>query len=93
MKTKRVELGDIFYVFTNWGLCKGRVVKVIDEIVEEPGTVPTTGLSLYKLNIDVDDYNKNKKYGFLFKRHQLFNSVLEALDNETEKWGMQYEIH
>lgn len=38
MKTKRVELGDVFYVFTNWGICKGRVTKIIDEMIETDET-------------------------------------------------------
>ena len=93
MKTKRVELGDVFYVFTNWGICKGRVIKIIDEFVEitnnSNGKEMITGISMYKLNIDIDDDNKDKKYGFFYGRHQLFDRMTDALDHEAKRWGMK----
>ena len=94
MKTsKRVELGDVFYVFTNWGICKGRIVKIIDEMVElgkdADGNEMITGQSQYKLNIDIDKDNLNKKYGFFYCRHQLFDRMIDALNYETKRWGMK----
>ena len=69
METKRVELGDVFYVFCNWGLCRGRVRKII---TNEFGTQ-------YKLNVDYDKNNLDKKYGYFFSENQLFKDPFEAL--------------
>jgi len=96
-ETKRVELGDVFYVFTNWGICKGRVVKIIDECLNKDEIATKTmndpgyqivGVSQYKLNIDVDKDNLNRKYGFFYVRHQLFEQMIDALKYETARWGM-----
>ena len=93
MKTKRVELGDVFYVFTNWGICKGRIVKIIDEMVEcgtdIDGKEMITGMNQYKLNIDIDENNKDKKYGFFYLRHQLFDRMIDALSYEAKRNGMK----
>lgn len=92
-KYKRVELGDVFYVFTNWGICKGRVVKIVDTLLEFGKDIDSkemlTGRDQYKLNIDIDKYNKNKKYGYFYCRHQLFDRMIDALSYEAERWGMK----
>jgi hypothetical protein len=92
-QSKRIELGDVFYVFTNWGICRGRIVKIIDEMVEigkdVDGKEMITGQSQFKLNIDIDDENKDKKYGFFYVRHQLFYRLIDALKYECSRWGMK----
>lgn len=93
MKTERVELGDVFYVFTNWGICKGKIVKIIDEMIEPESAIDgegnIVGMSQYKLNIDIDSNNINKKYGFFYLRHQLYDRMIDALNYEAQRWGMK----
>lgn len=79
MKTKRVELGDVFYVFTNWGICKGLIIRKVEN---------EFGIQ-YKLNIDIDKDNLNKKYGFFFTENQLFYSPIDALTFEANKWDIK----
>ena len=90
MKTKRVELGDVFYVFTGFGLAKGHVIKIIDQrITNEDGSI-FDGMQ-YKLNID-DWYNDgteyNQKHGFFYTVEQLFNTPSDALSIEALKWNI-----
>lgn len=78
METKRVELGDVFYVFTNWGICKGKIIgKVENEFGKQ-----------YKLNIDIDADNLDKKYGFFFCENQLFYSPMDAIVYEANRNGI-----
>lgn len=66
-----------FYVFTNWGLCKGRV---IGERLDKK-----TGLVQYKVNVDVNRKNKDKSYGFWFFRKQLNKYYFTAIVFELFK--------
>ena len=66
MKAK-IKLGDQFFVFTNWGICQGRVVDITPE-------------NQYRLNIDIDVNNKDKEHDFYYCEHQLFNSFTDAID-------------
>jgi hypothetical protein len=103
MKTKKIELGDVFYVFTNWGLCRGRVVKkesvlLNKENVAKGDEIPTDedgveidewGVDQYKLNIDYNEENKNLKYGFWYTETQLFETPYDALKDQCDFWGIK----
>jgi len=89
MKTKRVELGDVFYVYTNFGLAKGHVVKIIESIVDGNNVIQ------YKLNMD--DYgnegtNFNLKCGFFYCEDQLFERPIDAIVYEIKKYKFS-ELH
>jgi hypothetical protein len=75
---ERIELGDVFYVFTNWGICKGVIRKII---VNEYGTQ-------YKLNIDIDEDNKDKKYGFFYTENQLYKDAWVAVEDMLNKYEL-----
>ena len=66
MKKKQIELGDEFYVFTNWGICKGHIVDIKN--------------GQYKLNIDINDENKNKEHDFYYCENQLYQTLIDAMD-------------
>ena len=99
MEERKIELGDAFFVFTNWGLCKGRVVKIENYLVSnekgyvydivDGSEVPTDEdgeeikdfeVCQYKLNIDIDEDNKNIRYGFWYSPQQLFDTTFEAIE-------------
>jgi hypothetical protein len=67
MKKKQIELGNEFYVFTNWGICKGRVVDITSD-------------GQYRLNIDINDDNLNKEHDFYYCENQLYYYYMDALD-------------
>ena len=75
-------IGKKFYVFTNWGLVKGTVIK---ERVDNDHGVPQ-----YKLDIDIDKDNLSKGYGFWFCKDQLHKTVFGALFNEIKKYIKRY---
>ena len=53
---KTIEINTKAYVFTSWGLLKGRVINTrIDKY---------TGAPQYKLDVDIDENNLNKKNAF-----------------------------
>ena len=59
----KTEIGTKVYVFTNYGLVKGKIVKErIDKYTETPQ---------YKVSIDIDRYNKDKDYNFWYSNKQL----------------------
>jgi len=72
-------IGKKFYVYTNWGLCKGTVVK------EKKDEKYNTGLTQYKLRIDIDRNNTNKDYGFWFCEGQLHKYYFTAIVLELFK--------
>ena len=39
MGEKEIGLGDVFYVFCNWGLCKGHVVKIEKYLIDRENIV------------------------------------------------------
>lgn len=96
MNERKIELGDIFYVFTNWGICKGRIVRIEHYEVnsgegqlmdgDEPATddegfiINEFEVTQYKLNIYLDECNKNLKYGFWYSEDQLFNTYDDAIN-------------
>jgi hypothetical protein len=59
----KATINDKVYVFTAWGLCKGRIVK--------ERTDKFTGVPQYKVNIDIDRDNKDKDYNFWYTTGQL----------------------
>jgi hypothetical protein len=98
MEERKIELGDAFFVFTNWGLCKGRVVKIKnylistekgyvyditdgDEIPTDEDSTERKDLEIcqYKLSIDIDEDNKNIRYGFWYTANQLFDNPEDAI--------------
>jgi hypothetical protein len=90
MKTKRVELGDAFYVFTGFGLAKGHVVKCINQRIVNGDGSSFDGTQ-YKLNIDDwynDGSNCNHKHGFFYCEDQLFKTPSDALSTEALKWNI-----
>lgn len=114
MKTRKIELGDVFYVFSNWGLVKGHVVKIESCLVkdgyfydiEKGDKIPADEdnnadvatiipddtkdkfeLRQYKLNIDLDEDNRNFKYGFFYVEEQLFDSPQDAINSMLNIWG------
>lgn len=72
-------IGKKFYVFTNWGLSKGTVVK------EKKDEKYNTGLTQYKLRIDIDRNNRNKDYGFWFCDNQLHKFYFFAIVGQLYK--------
>jgi hypothetical protein len=95
MKNERVELGDVFYVFTNFGLAKGHVVKIIESVVDKTNVVQ------YKLNMDDwfnDGTNYNQKCGFFYSEDQLFEKPIDAIVYEIKKYNfnelpLRTELH
>ena len=59
----KVIINDKVYVFTAWGLVKGRIVK--------ERTDKFTGVPQYKVDIDIDKNNKGKDYNFWYTTEQL----------------------
>ena len=95
METKRVELGDVFYVFTNWGLCKGKVIKIQENYVlgEETETGERLNVPVKQYQLNIDDYygegtEFNMKYGFWFTEDQLYENPKTALAVEADKWDV-----
>jgi hypothetical protein len=86
MATKRVELGDVFYVPTNFGIAKGHIVKIIESIVAGNNVVQ------FKLNID-DYFNErtvfNLKCGFFYTEDQLYKSPRDLIEHEMKKWKVK----
>jgi hypothetical protein len=78
METKKIELGDVFYVCTNWGICKATITEIIEN---------KHGLQ-YKVHIDIDENNKDMKYGFYYCDTQLYKSPSEALSQEALKYNI-----
>ncbi|MCK9281536.1 MAG: hypothetical protein M0P71_13000 [Melioribacteraceae bacterium] len=70
MKTN-IKLGDVFYVFTNWGICKGRISEI-------------TKSSQYRLKIDIDPENMDKDHGFYYCEDELHNSFTDAINYEVQ---------
>ena len=64
-----IKLGYECYVFTNWGVCRARVNKIIES---EQGTQ-------YQVNIDIDNLSLNKKCPFYYVEDELFNTVEDAI--------------
>jgi hypothetical protein len=72
-----IVLNDRAYVFTSWGLVKGRIVKQrIDKY---------TGVPQYKVNIDIDRQNTNKEYNFWYVKEQLHRYYFIAIVTELFK--------
>jgi len=108
METRKIELGDVFYVFSNWGLVEGKVIKIEKYLVGKDGyeydittgeeEVPTDEdgneidefeIYQYKLNINIDEDNKNIKYGFFYSEDQLYNSPEEAINDSIKTWKLE----
>lgn len=71
---KEKEIGARAYIFTNWGLVKGSIVKTrIDK---------NTGIPQYKFNIDVDKNNTNVEYGFWYCADQMSKTKFTAIFSE-----------
>jgi hypothetical protein len=74
---REIKLGYECYVFTNWGLCRARVHKIIHSI---------DGVQ-YKVRIDIDSVNLGKNCNFYYTEDQLYSTVQEAKD-AVEEEGM-----
>jgi hypothetical protein len=71
MKKKQIELGNEFYVFTNWGICHGRVVEITND-------------KLYRLDLTIDADNRDKNNGFYYCEDQLFARFEDAIKSEVQ---------
>lgn len=73
----KTEIGSKVYVFTSHGLVKGKIVKErIDKF---------TGIPQYKVNIDIDRYNKDKEYNFWYVNKALNKFYFTAIILELFK--------
>jgi hypothetical protein len=70
MKKKQIELGNEFYVFTNWGICNGIVVEITKE-------------DQYRLNIDIDADNLDKEHNFYYCADELFSTFEDAINAQV----------
>ena len=73
----KIECGDIFYAFTNWGLSKVKVNKIVKKTFGEEV------LTQYKVKILLG--KQEQRYGFFFDKNQLFNSPIDALIKAAEE--------
>jgi hypothetical protein len=84
METKKIELGDVFYVFTNYGICKGHVVRIEKQLMGENG---------YTYDIDngdpipVDDEDKLQNYELI--KYKL-NIDIDDDEYASLKYGFLY---
>lgn len=84
MKEKKIELGDVFYIFTNWGVSKGRVVKVERFLCGDKGyayDIADGG------EIPTDDNGEEIK-DFEIEQYKLNIDIDE--DNTNMKYGFWY---
>lgn len=105
MKEKKIELGDVFFVFTNFGLSRGKVIK-IEETLLDSSNVPVDGeipcednielqewsVKQYKLNL-INLFNEGDndsiRYGFWYSEDQLFDNPDEAIKSVKEIWEIK----
>ena len=72
---KKKVIGDRAYVFTNWGLVLGTVVKV--------RTDRETGIEQYKVSINIDKNNKDIDYSFWYTAAgQMYKNKFTAIVTE-----------
>lgn len=71
---KKKNIGDKSYVFTNWGLVKGTVVK--DRVDRN------SGIPQYKVDINIDVNNKNVSYNFWYTSDQMSKTKFTAIVKE-----------
>lgn len=71
---KEKQIGDKAYIFTNWGLVLGTIVKSrIDK---------NTGIPQYKFNIVIDKNNTNVEHGFWYCADQMSKTKFTAIIKE-----------
>ena len=64
-----IKESDFFYVFTNWGICKGHVVEIKDD--------------LYKLKVCVDVEGESIDHDFWYSHPKLFKTFEDAIASEV----------
>ncbi len=92
METKKIELGDVFYVFSNWGLVKGHIVKIEKCLVkngyfydvDNGDKIPTNESN----NADVATIIPDNKDNFELRQYKL--SIDLDKDNKNFKYGFFY---
>lgn len=71
---KERKIGDRAYIFTNWGLVLGTIVKTrIDK---------NTGIPQYKFDICIDKINTNVEHGFWYCADQMSRTKFTAVMHE-----------
>lgn len=81
---KTIEINTKAYVFTSWGLLRGRVINTrIDKY---------TGAPQYKLDVDIDENNLNKKNAFWYTADQLYKFYIIACTKEFFKPVVRYTV-
>lgn len=105
MKEKKKELGDVFFVFTNFGLSRGKVIKIEEVLLDnssvlEDGEIPCEdntelqewSVKQYKLNL-INLFNEGDndsiRYGFWYSEDQLFDTPEEAIQSIKDIWNVK----
>lgn len=97
MKKRKIELGDVFFVFTNYGLVKARIVETKNKVYSGKDVIWESeipddedfSIEEYKVNI-LDYFNEgtsyNMKWGAWYTENLLYDSPEEAIEAVKETW-------